>query len=217
MKQTELLNKAIKLRQQGHSFREIGEHFNISKSTASLWLRDVKMSAKGKIRLQKRCDDGREKGAITNRKKRREIWQKMADKTVVFKKDLADYGPKYLKTLLAMLYWGEGYKNGRSLVFMNSDSEMVKVYLFLLRKSFKINESKLKAVIHLHEYHNQTEMINYWANIMDISKKQITIYKKGHTGIRKKDNYRGCVSVRCYNSLIVDEILLIIKRFQQSI
>jgi len=217
MKQAELLNKAIKLRQQGYSFKEIGERFNISKSTASLWLRDVDVSAKGKLRLTELGVIGREKSLVTNKKKRQKIWQAMADKTIVFKKDLSNYSPSYLKVLLAMLYWGEGYKNGRSLVFMNSDPEMIKSYLFLLRKSFKINESKLKAVIHLHEYHNQSETIKYWANVMKIDKKQISIYKKGNTGVRKKVGYMGCVSLRCYNSLIVDEILLIIKRFHQSI
>jgi len=217
MKQAELLKKGIFLRQQGYSFKEISEKLNISKSTASIWLRDVKVSVSGKKRILKLGDRGRQKGVITSKKKRQKAWQQMADKTVTFKKNLLDYRTSHLKILLAMLYWGEGYKNGRSLVFMNSDPEMIKIYLFLLRKSFKINENKLRAVIHLHEYHNQAEMINYWAGIMGISKKQIAIYKKDNTGIRKKLDYKGCVSVRYYSSLIVDEILLIIKRFYQAV
>ena len=217
MKQAELLKKAVKLRQQGYSFKEIGERFNISKSTASLWLRNIKVSASGKTRLLKLGDTGRQKGATTNKRKRREVWQRMSVKTVVFKKHLSNYSPDDLKILLAMLYWGEGYKNGRSLVFMNSDPEMIRSYLFLLRKSFKINESKLKAVIHLHTYHDREEMINFWSRVTKIEKNNFSTYQKKNTGIATKEDYKGCVSVRCYNSLILDEILLIIKRFHQSI
>lgn len=217
MKQDQILQKAINLRKQGYSLREISEKLNIAKSTTSLWLRNVKLNKKAKERIKYLGVEGRLRSNKTSRAKRQAIWQRMADHTIIFKKGLSDYSIDELKVLLAMLYWGEGYKNGRSVVFMNSDPNMVKVYLFLLRQCFKIKEEKLKAVIHLHEYHNKEEMIDYWSKVAKIDKKQIRIYEKSNTGIRKKEGYKGCLSIRYYNALIFDEIMLIIDRFQISI
>jgi hypothetical protein len=217
MKQTELLNKAIKLRQQGYSFREIGERFNISKSTASLWLRDIKMSTKGKTRLQKMCDDSREKGAAICRQNRQKRWQAVADKTMFFRNNLENYSINQCKVMLAMMYWGEGAKTGRRVGFMNSDPLFVKSYLFLLRKTFAINENRLRARIHLHTYHNREEMIDYWSKVTKIEEKYFAIYQKKNTGIATKEGYRGCISIVYSDAKIYDEIALIIDRFQKAI
>lgn len=217
MKQAKLLQKGIALRKQGHSFREISEILGISKSTASLWLRNVKMSLAGKARLKQISDDGREKGKKTTRGKRIAAWQVMAKKTIDFKKSLVDYNINRCKIILAMLYWGEGAKTTKRLDFINSDPTMIKTYLFLLRKSFTINEDKLKATLHLHEYHNQQAMIDFWSKITKISKQNFHIYRKENTGKRKKEGYQGCLSLRYCNVNIFNEVMLIIDRFQKAI
>lgn len=62
-----LKERAISLRKKGFSFREISEVLYISKSTASLWLKDVELSVKAKDRIKKLGIEGREKGNITRR------------------------------------------------------------------------------------------------------------------------------------------------------
>ncbi|KKR13626.1 MAG: hypothetical protein UT42_C0043G0007 [Candidatus Falkowbacteria bacterium GW2011_GWA2_39_24] len=217
MKQAELLKKGIALRQKGYSLREISELLHVAKSTTSLWFRQVQISRSGKTRLKNIADQARQKASQTCKRKRLQRWQKVADRTMVFEKGLVNYNIDQCKLILAMLYWGEGYKNGRSVTFMNSDPNMIKIYLFLFRKCFKINKDKLRAVIHLHEYHDQIKMIDYWSKITHIGKDKIKIYKKEHTGIRKKENYPGCISIRYNNAVIFDEVMLIINRFQKAI
>jgi len=95
----------------------------------------------------------------------------MADNSVLVSKDLLNCDVDYCKILLAMLYWGEGTKTVRQLVFMNSNPKIIKMYLFLLLKVFVINESKLKTYLHLHDYHDRDRMINYWSDITGINKK----------------------------------------------
>jgi len=204
MKQAELLNRGISLRRQGYSFAEISEQLGISKSTASLWLRNVSIN-------------GRAKGIASNQRRIQTAWQKMADNSVLIDNNLEQRSVDECKLLLAMLYWGEGAKRSRSLIFMNSEPEMIKAFIFLMRKSFSIDESKFRVVIHLHDYHDKEEMVDYWSRVTDINKKQIRVYNKKNTGIRKKTGYKGCVSLRYYNSLVVDEVLLIIKRFHEAI
>jgi hypothetical protein len=119
--------------------------------------------------------------------------------------------------MLSLLYWCEGSKNDRRVVFMNSDPLLVKAYLKLLRAAFSINEEKIRAVLHLHEYHNIKKAIKYWSKITKIKTNNFFIYHKNNSGKRKKTNYYGCLSIRYGDSKILDEILLIIRRFSEII
>ena len=217
MKQADLLNKAINLRQSGYSFREISERLNISKSTASVWLREIKVSPEGEKRIISLGNEGRLKSVIVTKKKRQARQQSVASQTINFKKDLVEYGVDQCKVLLAMLYWGEGAKTLNRLDFMNSDVALIKTYLFLLRKCFKINEQKLTATLHIHEYHDKIKVIDFWSGVTKISKSQFHIYKKPNTAKRKKTDYQGCLSLRYSDVNMFDEVMLIIERFQKSI
>jgi hypothetical protein len=217
MKKDNLIDKAVFLRKKGYSINEISKDLKMSKSTASLWLRNIKISRAGLKRLEKNSNLGRKKGNDTNRKKRQDRWHKVADRTMNFRKNLSDYDVEKCKILLAMLYWGEGAKSGYRLTFINSDSKMIKVYLFLLRKSFHVNEKRLKATIHIHSYHDQEDIISYWQRITKISKNNFHIYRKSNSGKIIRKSYKGCISLSYGDVNVFDEIILIIDRMQNAI
>src|SRR3989344_8168479 len=114
-------SRALQMRLKGHSYNEISEILNISKSTLSLWLRDVVLSDKARERLSGRVRQGVFNGLIKRNKmqthvaqiRSREIRLKAAARIErVLDKDLLLIG--------AVLYWAEGYKrplvrNGRQL------------------------------------------------------------------------------------------------------
>ncbi len=207
----EIKQRAIILRRSGFSFREISETLRISKSTASLWCEGEVLNKKAKIRIKSLGDIGREKGKITAMKKREKQLMLIDKECQVLNDkvyDINDY-----KLFLALLYWGEGGKTKNRFRFTNSDSEMVKSFLFLLRKAFVIDEKKLYARIHLHEYHNREEMIDFWSGIIGIEKNKFSIYNKPHTGINKKPGYKGCITVSYGDSRVFKEIFIIINRF----
>jgi transposase len=211
MKKKFFLKQAEGYRRQGYSFNEISRKFGIAKSTTSLWLRNIPLNESGKKRLKKISDNGRKKAVITNRRKREVILRKIKKYCTVLR------GRKYVKDdfklFLAMLYWGEGSKTGRKVSFMNSDPEMIRTYLFLLRNTFKIDENKLRLCIHLHSYHDENEVVDFWSRITGIKRDKIHIYRKENSGKNIKEGYRGCVSVNYCDVKIFKEILLIIKRF----
>ena len=214
MKKSKFLNKAKKLREEGYSLKEISEVLGVSKSTASLWLRNIVISIKGKKRLSKLSELARRKGVEVKLLQRELYFQNIEKNCNIFvNKRIQDINIIDAKIYLALLFWGEGSKGERRLVFMNSDPDMIRVYLLLLRKSFKIRDDKLRAVLHLHSYHNKEELIEYWSRVTKIKKENIYVYKKSNTGKRKKENYKGCISLRYGDVRILDEILLIIKRF----
>ena len=103
------------------------------------------------------------------------------------------------------------------MAFINSDPKLIKTYLSLLRSAFDIKEEKLIAWLHLHSYHDRPEMLTFWSKVTGIDKNRINIYNKKNTAIRKKDGYKGCISIRYGNYMIFDEIMLIIKRFSKFV
>ncbi len=215
MKKEKLFSSARKLRRNGHSLREISEKLSISKSTASLWLKNISISKKGLRRLDMLSEQGRGKAKLILRKRRVEHLRIISDRCKALKEG-KNYNKQDLKVFLALLYWGEGAKTGRRIVFMNSDPVLICTYLGIFRKAYKLNEDLFRAVLHLHSYHDKDEMIRYWSKLTKISKNRISIYKKKNSGIRKKDGYMGCISIRYGDSRILDEIFIIIDRFQNK-
>lgn len=211
MKQ-DIKEQARQLRQQGYSFREIGEKFGIAKSTAGLWCRQEIVTSEGLKRLKKLGDDGRLRSIATIKKQQENILKNIDDTCTVLKNK--NYSKDEYKLFLALLYWGEGSKTGKRLVFTNSDVYMIKSYLWLFRKSFKIKEEKIRCVLHLHSYHNQAEMLNFWSSSTAIPKTNFSIYNKPNTGINKKLGYKGCLSIRYGDSRIIKEVFLIMKRLE---
>lgn len=203
---------AKKLRRQGYSFREISERLNIAKSTASLWSRKEIISESGKKRMHNLIIFSQIKARKVLLDKQEKYYQELDDKCSVLKNG-GRYKKDDLKIFLALIYWAEGTKTKKNLGFTNSDPDMIKIYLKLLRASFDIKEKKLSAWLHLHDYHNRKEMISFWSKITGIDKKRISIYNKKHSGKQKKEGYKGCISVHYGNYRIFDEIMLIIKRF----
>ncbi|MDA3840261.1 MAG: hypothetical protein PF572_04170 [Patescibacteria group bacterium] len=214
MKKGLIIDRVISDRVKGFSYKEISDKYGISKSTASLWLKDVKLSNDGEERISFLSESGRKKAANTNKEKAKNRFLKVVENcktlTINPRKENED-----LKIYLALLYWGEGAKTGRRMMFINSDSEMIKTFLYLLRKSYPVDEDKFRAVLHLHDYHDQNKMIKYWSSLTAISKEKISIYRKSNTGKQKKDNYQGCISIRYGDVKIMDEIFIIIDRFKK--
>jgi hypothetical protein len=206
----DIKKQAKLLRKKGYSFREISLCCDIAKSTASLWCRNEFLNNRAKERIKNLGDVGREKGKITSREKRKRELEVIDNNCSVLKNK--EYGFDDYKLFLALLYWCEGGKTDNYINFINSDPDMINIFLYLLRKSFIINEDKFRVRLHLHEYHNREEMIIFWSSITGIEKNRFSIYNKPHTGINKKPGYKGCISVRYGDSKIFKEVFIIINR-----
>jgi len=209
----ELKEKARALRRQGWSFRQISEKLKVSKSTTSFWSREEKMTKIGMRRFNNLIVVSRIKAQQVLLKKKEKYQKELEENCLVLK------GKKYsrndLKIFLALLYWCEGSKTKKDLSFINSDPHMVGIYVKLLKRAFLIDSSRLRAVLHLHDYHNKEEMLNFWSDISGIDKKRISIYNKHNSGVNLRAGYKGCISVRYGDYKIFDELKLIAERFAE--
>lgn len=190
-------NKAVSLRKNGKSFKEISDLLNISKSTASIWTRKVYLGEMALKRLQDISGKGRQKGVFTNKKKRAALVsdiKKTVERSLVLKPTTS-----LNKLLCSLLYWCEGEKTERSIAFVNSDPLLISTFLQLFRSGFKIYESKFRACLHLHQYHNENKQKRYWSRVTQIPVSQFFIYRKPNTGKNIKKGYPGCVSIRYHD------------------
>lgn len=213
--------EAIILRRRGSSLREISETLKVSKSTASLWLRDLKLSSSAFKILEEKKTNGRRKGSDTQKEKLR---QKKRDMHVLAARYALEipFSQEQAKGLCALLYGCEGTKNGTRAAFINSDPDLIRFFLILFRKSFTVDEKKFRVQMHLHEYHNEKQQLKFWVGVTGICEEQFskTFQKKnGKKNIR--EGYQGCISVR-YNSADIQRELVnvyraILKRGQRVI
>jgi len=190
-------NKAINLRTLGRSYREIRKKVSVSKSTLSLWLRDVKLTPEQEKRLYV---DLRQKNAYRlaklNQKKRIETTKqiiKEAKKEAI----LLLKNPLFLSGL--MLYWAEGNKSDtmEQVKFTNSDPIMIKLMMRWFREICLVPESKFRVCLHIHTLHCRKNIEKYWSSITGLPPRQFYKTQIKPTSLRHRRNklYNGTCAV----------------------
>jgi chaperonin cofactor prefoldin len=210
-------NKAKILRNKGYSLNDISKILRISSTTVFYWIRNIKLNKEAQIILNRRMILNR-KRATETKQKEKEIQISKIKKVILNELKNIEYDQIVYKLLCSFLFWSEGNKITTSVSFINSDPEMIEVFLFLLRKSYKIDEKKFRDLVHIHEYHDENNILNYWSKISNIPIEQFSkSYLKPHTGIRKKENYLGSFRIRYYDAKIAKELTYIYKVFSKNI
>ncbi|MBI2644018.1 MAG: hypothetical protein HYW95_00715 [Candidatus Wildermuthbacteria bacterium] len=172
--------RAVELRKQGLSYREILAKIPVSKSTLSVWLKSVHLSKKQKQRLTEKKLAAALRGARTLHLKRLQKWQQIKHTTASNIKFLT----KRERWLIGVaLYWAEGSKEkeyGRStpVKFSNSDCTMIKFFQSWIQEFFKIPKGKLIYELYIHENATWKEAIVWWGRQLHIKSKYIRVYFK---------------------------------------
>ncbi len=105
--------------------------------------------------------------------------------------------------ILSMIYQCEGSKDNRSLRFTNSDPDLVRLFLVTLRSGFDIDEKRLRMRVHMHDYHNEQDILDFWSGVAHIPREQFyKSFRKSSDHRYKKYGYKGCVHVSYYDSKI---------------
>ncbi len=118
-----------------------------------------------------------------------------------------------------MLYWAEGTKrSGNYVDFVNSNPEMIKVFLKFLRNICGIQENRLRISLHLYEDQDETKIKKQWSEITNISLKQFysSYIHQGKAGSYKKKSKYGTVSIRYADKRLFDQILDWIEKYSNN-
>lgn len=217
MDRQESKERVIVLRKQGKTYSEINKLIgcNIPKSTLSNWCADIKLTKNQRIRINKIIQDkinkSREIALAVNREKRR-IYLKSIENRIENLIPVA-HNINVAKIALAMLYLGEGSKTHRgSLVFGNSDPKIIKVFLNLLRFSYKIDEKKLRCTVQCRADQNIKKLEKFWHTLTKISKNQFYKAQIDPRTIGKKSlkpDYKGVCRIDYFSGDLFLEIMKI--------
>jgi len=162
MAKKELRRQARNLRKKGKTYQQIREVIPVSKSTLSLWLRDLPTP-------QRTCSGQPSIGEVAKKRWKR-VRKDLLDEAV---EEVASYvlDRNAVAFMGAALYWAEGQKKG-AFNFANSDPFMVDVYLWWLRNIIKVDENEIRGHIHVYlddgvEY---KDILDFWVETTGIEK-----------------------------------------------
>lgn len=179
--------EARRLRSSGMTMPDIASRLGVSRSSVSLWTRDVPFAA-GARRSLVRAGPNRLQQA------------KAAEIAATAAEGITRIGPLTDRDLLVAgtaLYAGEGSKADGRVKLANSDPKMIQLHLRWLRRFFDIDEERLRVHLYLHEGLDLDEAMRFWSELTDIPLTRfIRPYRaRADAGIRHNKHRFGCPSV----------------------
>jgi hypothetical protein len=116
--------KAINLRLQGRSVKQIERELQVSRGSVSRWVRNVPLSdeQKHQLRINRITSSGQMRGAQEN--KRRALIRHEEARNRGFAEARTDD----LLRVVAALYWGEGSKTNRQVCIANCDPNLLRIF-----------------------------------------------------------------------------------------
>ncbi len=203
--------RAIALRREGMSLRDIVKIVPVAKSTLSLWLKQVSLSRPQKQRLTQKRLDAALRGAARRKSDRIALTQKIFEDAA---KDVVSISKRELWLMGVMLYWAEGAKQkdhspSTCLKFSNSDPVMLRLFVRWLEENFGVQSDILRFDVYIHESIKRTreELFEYWAIKIGVplfSFKSVYL-KKGNIKTKRKnigEAYFGLVRLTVPRSTI---------------
>ncbi|MEV0258663.1 hypothetical protein AB0H82_30935 [Streptomyces sp. NPDC050732] len=195
-----LRERARELRVQGWTYDQIQVELGCSKSSISLWVRDLPrpvprytpeehqaLMREGLARLRSAQDEERKE---TKRAAHREVGR-MTDRE--------------LFTAGVALYWAEGqkskpYARRESVIFVNSDPSVIRVYLAWL-DLLGIAPERLQYRVLIHETADVPAAEQFWADLVHVDAsvfQRATLKRHNPKTVRKNvgEDYRGCLVIR---------------------
>ena len=202
----------------GKTYPEIREKFLIPKSTLSTWFKNAGKKPDRRRQLEHLKRIRPIAMATIHRKKEARI----ALATGVATKELERLPLKnksVQKALLAMLYWAEGAKSDMTgLRFVNTDPVLAKLYIWLLRSAYTLNESRIRIRLHLHYYHRHREAIAFWSKLLEVPSSQFgKIYVKKRSVLKRfRKNFQGICFINYFDGAIRRELLSLGQQIAQK-
>jgi len=161
-------NKAIKLRKEGKSIREIARILRVAKSSVSIWVRGIRDPIKRPKRIKEKRTKA-ESNAIRNQSISRHYRVKRSVYQELGRNDAHEMGALHLKG--CMLYWAEGTKSRHTVSFTNSDADMIRFFGMFLRECYELDPNSFKLGLNCYLNNGLTleEIESFWKNELCIT------------------------------------------------
>ncbi len=179
---------ARNLRRKGYSINEIVKKTGFTKSSVSVWVRDIVLTTNQRKGLSEKgrsveSIERRRKSRFNNENKKRRIVTEEA------KKDFISISHSELKLIGTILYLGEGAKKSKGTVALsNSDPAVIKIMVRFLKEVCGVSKHKFRGHIHTFTHANVEKTEKYWARVTGISRNQFykTYIKPSSASLQKR-------------------------------
>ncbi|TGN73715.1 hypothetical protein E5083_23210 [Streptomyces bauhiniae] len=195
----DLRERARELRRQGHTYDQIEAALGCSRSSVSLWVRDLPKpeprdpTEQAKLAARKRWDH---ELAIRDDQRRRTKAAATAE--------IGAMTPRELFMTGVALYWAEGgkdkpYARRENVQFVNSDPGVIRVFLAWL-DLLEVERERLRYRVMIHMTADVEGAQRYWAGLVGVDTSAFqptTIKKHNPKTVRKNvgEDYRGCLVI----------------------
>ncbi|MEU0387472.1 terminase gpP N-terminus-related DNA-binding protein [Streptomyces chartreusis] len=193
----DLRQKARELRLQGWTYDQIEAELGCSRSSVSLWVRDLPKperrtpAEQAKLAAQRRWEH-----ELAVRDEERQKTKEAA------KQAIGELSPRELFVLGVGLYWAEGTKDKpharrERVAFVNSDPSVIRVFLAWL-DLLGVERARIRYRVMIHESADIEAAEKYWAEITQTDRTSFgktTLKRHNPKTVRKNtgDGYRGCL------------------------
>jgi hypothetical protein len=180
--------KARNFRKKGYSMNQIVKETGFTKSSVSLWVRDIVLT---KAQKKKISEKGRSIESIERRRLLR-LSNELVKRQIIIdeaKKDYNHISLKELKLIGIMLYLGEGGKTERGTARLsNSDPLVIKMMMRFFREVCNVPEEKFRGNIHTFAHADVEKTEKYWSKITGIPRSQFqkTYIKASSASLQKR-------------------------------
>lgn len=207
---------ALLLRKNGESIQKIAERLKVSKSTVSLWCRNIVLRKEQIKRLVENQQAGSYKGRINAAEIKRQA--RIQEERVLKIKGIKEIGKINKRDLFIAgiaMYLSEGYTspNETRVGFINSDPKIILLMLRWFKEICQISKEKIILSIRINK--NQKNRINtvekYWSQLTEIPlsqfNKTILINAKSKKVFLNSKNYFGTLRIIIRQSTKLRRIL----------
>jgi hypothetical protein len=195
--------QARALRARNRTLADIAQILGVSKSSVSLWVRDVPFTPTLRLRGPHRRPDPAHEAKLRqieelNRAGRERIGT------------LSD--EEFLVAGLA-LYAGEGAKGDGTVQFANTDPAMIRFFCAWLREFFDADASRLRVRVYLHQGLDLEGAEAFWSKLTGVPREQ---FRQAHravpdASIRHNKHEHGCAYVYYCNSTTHRQIMGLVR------
>ncbi|MEV0016559.1 hypothetical protein [Streptomyces tendae] len=196
----DLRDRARELRLQGWTYDQIQVELGCSKSSISLWVRDLPKPER-RTRTREEASAIARRGWEATLRAREEERQRTKQQAAEEMGKLTD---RELFVAGVALYWAEGskskpYSRRERVSFVNSDPNVISLFMAWL-KLLRVDPASLRFAVQIHETADVTKAEAFWADHVGIEMTDLmkTTLKRHNPSTNRKntnENYRGCLRI----------------------
>ncbi|MFC8566798.1 hypothetical protein ACFUIW_13680 [Streptomyces sp. NPDC057245] len=196
----DMRDRARELRLQGWTYDRIQVELGCSKSSISLWVRDLPKPERRK-RTREEASAIARRGWEATLRAREESRQQTRRQAATEMGKLTD---RELFVVGVALYWAEGckskpYSRRERVSFVNSDPDVISLFMDWLRL-LGVDPASVRFAVQIHESADVTGAESYWARHVGVSTADLmkTTLKRHNPRTNRKntsESYRGCLRI----------------------